>query len=65
MFNLIYLDASDSTKFLLLEVYATPEGPVHHKTTAHYNEWRETVADMMAVPRTAQKLINLFPASPS
>ena len=27
----------------------------------HYKTWRETVADMMAVPRTNIKFVNHFP----
>ncbi len=41
--------------------YNCPEAPAQHKETAHYNLWRETVADMMAEPRTNIKFRNLFP----
>lgn len=51
----------DATKFVLLEVYRTPEDPAKHKETAHYQKWRDTVADMMAEPRYAIKYNNLFP----
>lgn len=53
----------DPTKFVLVEVYKNAEAPVAHKDTAHYNIWRETVADMMAEPRSAVKYKNLFPAT--
>ena len=51
----------DPTRFVLVEVYRTPEDPAHHKETAHYAKWRDTVADMMAEPRTSVKYTNVFP----
>ena len=56
-------DQADPTKFVLVEVYKTPEAPAAHKETAHYLTWRETVADMMAEPRQARKFSNLFPTT--
>jgi (4S)-4-hydroxy-5-phosphonooxypentane-2,3-dione isomerase len=53
--------ADDSTRFVLVEVYKTPDAPAKHKETAHYAAWRDAVADMMAEPRTSVKLINIFP----
>lgn len=53
----------DATKFVLVEVYKNAEAPALHKETAHYNTWRETVADMMAEPRQAIKYKNHFPAT--
>lgn len=41
----------DPTRFVLVEVYRTPEAVAAHKATAHYALWRDTVAPMMAVPR--------------
>lgn len=52
---------ADPTQFTLVEVYRTPEDPARHKETAHYQTWRDTVADMMAAPRSAVKYDNLFP----
>ena len=43
----------DSTRFLLIEVYRDAEAPLRHKETAHYQKWRDTVAPMMASPRTS------------
>jgi len=43
--------AEDPCKFILYEAYATGEDAAAHKQTAHYNTWRETVADWMAEPR--------------
>ena len=51
----------DSTRFVLVEVYRTPDDPARHKETAHYQKWRDTVADMMAEPRTSIKYSNVFP----
>src|SRR5690606_6844431 len=31
----------DPTRFLLLEIYRTPEDPARHKETAHYAAWRD------------------------
>ena len=42
----------DNTKFTLYEVYENEEAVAFHKTTEHYNKWREEVADYMASPRT-------------
>jgi quinol monooxygenase YgiN len=51
----------DPTRFVLVEVYLTPDDPGRHKETAHYQKWRDTVADMMAEPRTAIKYDNIYP----
>ncbi len=50
----------DPTRFVLVEVYRTSDDPAKHKETAHYTKWRDTVADMMAQPRTGIKYANLF-----
>jgi quinol monooxygenase YgiN len=51
----------DPTRFVLVEVYRTPEDADRHKETAHYRVWRERVADMMAEPRSGLKYTNAFP----
>ena len=51
----------DPTRFVLVEVYRTSDDPCRHKETAHYQKWRDTVADMMAEPRTSIKYTNVFP----
>lgn len=51
----------DPTRFVLVEVYRTPDDPARHKETAHYQKWRDTVAPMMAEPRSAIKYVNLYP----
>jgi autoinducer 2-degrading protein len=54
-------DRDDPTRFVLVEVYRTPEAPAAHKDTEHYRLWRDTVAEMMAEPRTARRYANVFP----
>lgn len=51
----------DPTRFVLIEVYRTPEDPARHKETVHYQKWRDTVEPMMAEPRASVKLSNVFP----
>lgn len=51
----------DPARFQLLEVYRSVDAPARHKETAHYQQWRDTVAEMMAEPRTSVKFDNLFP----
>lgn len=51
----------DATRFQLLEVYRSADAPARHKETAHYQQWRDAVAGMMAEPRTSVKFDNLFP----
>ncbi|BAH37096.1 MAG TPA: antibiotic biosynthesis monooxygenase [Gemmatimonas aurantiaca] len=45
--------ADDPTRFSLMEIYRDAQAPVAHKETAHYARWRDTVAPMMASPRTS------------
>lgn len=52
----------EPTRFVLVEVYRDKEAPARHKETAHYASWRDTVASMMAQPRSSVKYANLFPA---
>ena len=52
---------NDPTRFVLVEVYRTEDAPAQHKETAHYQTWRDTVAAMMAEPRSSVKFVNLFP----
>lgn len=54
--------ADDPTRFVLVEAYRTSGAPAAHKETAHYATWRDTVAPMMAEPRTSAKFANVFPA---
>jgi autoinducer 2-degrading protein len=60
-FDLIQ-QADDPTRFILVEIYRTPEAPAEHKATRHYEVWRDAVAPMMAEPRSSVKFSNIFPA---
>ena len=51
----------DRTRFVLIEVYRSPESAAAHKETAHYAKWRDTVADMMTEPRHSVKYNDVFP----
>jgi autoinducer 2-degrading protein len=51
----------DPTRFVLVEVYRDESAPAEHKKTAHYQTWRDTVAEMMAEPRSSVKYDNVFP----
>ena len=45
----------DPTRFVLVEIYRTPDDPARHKATAHYVAWRDAVEPMMAMSRTSTK----------
>lgn len=51
----------DPTRFVLVEIYRTPDAPAAHKATAHYATWRDTVAEMMAEPRSSLRYDAVFP----
>jgi quinol monooxygenase YgiN len=51
----------DPTRFVLVEIYRSTDATVAHKTTPHYEKWRDAVAPMMAEPRSSVKLTNVFP----
>lgn len=57
----ILQDIADSARFTFVEVYRTPDAQAQHRETAHYQTWRDTVAGMMAEPRTSVKYTNIFP----
>jgi len=52
--------ADDPTRFVLVEVYRTPDASAKHKETAHYAKWRDAVAPMTAEPRTSVKFGEVF-----
>jgi quinol monooxygenase YgiN len=52
--------ADDPTRFVLVEAYRSADAPAAHKATAHYARWRDTVADMMAEPRSAVRYESVF-----
>jgi autoinducer 2-degrading protein len=51
----------DPTRFALYEAYENEAASAAHKDTAHYLEWRETVAGWMAEPRQGVKYEGLLP----
>ena len=53
--------SDDPARFILVEAYRTADAPAAHKETSHYQTWRDTVAPMMAEPRTSVKFTNVFP----
>lgn len=53
--------ADDPCQFVLYEAYRTAEDAAAHKDTAHYLEWRDTVADWMASPRKGVLHRGLYP----
>ncbi len=53
--------ADDPTRFVLVEVYRDEAANAAHRETPHYAVWRDTVANMMAVPRTRAIYHELFP----
>lgn len=53
--------SDDPSRFVLVEVYRSAEAAAQHKETVHYQVWRDTVADMMAEPRSSVKYSNVFP----
>ncbi|WP_028978606.1 antibiotic biosynthesis monooxygenase [Sporocytophaga myxococcoides] len=57
----ILQDASDPSKFVFYEAYASEAAAAAHKETNHYLTWRDTVAPFMAKPREGVKHQILFP----
>ena len=55
-------DQENPNRFVLNEVYRTPQDPASHKQTPHYSQWKEKVAEMMASPRTKAVYSNVLPA---
>jgi (4S)-4-hydroxy-5-phosphonooxypentane-2,3-dione isomerase len=52
----------DPTRFVLYEAYANAEDAAAHKQTAHYAQWRDAVASMMAEPRRGVPMRGLYPS---
>lgn len=57
----VYQQTDDPSRFTLVEIYRTENDPVSHRTTAHYARWRDSVAEMMAEPRTRVTNQFVFP----
>ncbi len=56
-------DQADPGHVVLVEIYRDADAAAAHKQTAHYATWRDTVADMMARPRSSQKFAPVFPVA--
>ena len=57
-------DDGDACKFILYEAYVSEEAAAAHKSTVHYLNWRDTVADWMAQPRQGFRHTILCPPVP-
>jgi quinol monooxygenase YgiN len=57
----VLADRDDPTHVVLVEVYRDERAAAAHKETAHYATWRDTVAPMMARPRTNVRFVNISP----
>ena len=55
-------DQADPAHVVLNEVYRDEEASAAHKLTPHYATWRDSVAEMMAVPRESARYSAVFPA---
>lgn len=62
-FDIVH-DRGDPTHVVLVEVYVDEDAPAHHKATEHYATWRDTVAPMMARPRTSVTFDAVDPVDP-
>jgi (4S)-4-hydroxy-5-phosphonooxypentane-2,3-dione isomerase len=51
----------DPNRFVFYEAYHDESAFSAHQRTAHYSKWKETVAPMMAEPRSSQKCTSVFP----
>ncbi len=55
-------DQAAPAHVVLTEVYRDEEASAAHKRTPHYATWRDSVAEMMAVPRESARYSAVFPA---
>ena len=53
--------ADDPARFVLVEVYRTPDDPARHRETAHYQAWAEAAPALLAEPRSKTIFNNVFP----
>ena len=57
-------DQQDDTKFVHVEIFKNKTASAAHEETAHYLEWKETVADMVVEPLQARKFDNVSSTLP-
>jgi len=55
----------DPQRFVLYEWYVDEDAAKAHKTTAHYDAWRDAVADWLVEPRHGVRYVGLFPETPN
>ncbi len=55
----------DPNRFVLYEWFVDEEAAKAHRTTAHYDAWREAVADWLVEPRYGVRYVGLFPETPA
>lgn len=58
-------DAGEEGRFLLYEVFVSPEAVEAHRKTSHYLAWRAKVEPWMARPREGRSHQVIAPADPS
>lgn len=51
----------DPDRFVLYEWFVDADAAAAHKTTPHYDAWRDTVADWLVEPRYGIRYTGLFP----
>jgi (4S)-4-hydroxy-5-phosphonooxypentane-2,3-dione isomerase len=56
--------ADDPSRFILNEVYHSPDDVASHRASPHYNAWAAKVADMFAEPRSRTFYSNVYPPDP-
>ena len=56
-------DQADPAHVVLAEAYRDGDAQGAHRLTAHYAAWRDSVAEMMAEPRTVTTYSVVFPSS--
>jgi (4S)-4-hydroxy-5-phosphonooxypentane-2,3-dione isomerase len=57
----VLVDREDDAHVVLVEVYRDDHAAAAHKETAHYAQWRDAVAPMMARPRQSVRYRNASP----
>ena len=54
-------DLSDASRFTLVEIYSDEKSKDAHKTTSHYERWRDACGPMMQSPRSAERYLAVEP----
>jgi (4S)-4-hydroxy-5-phosphonooxypentane-2,3-dione isomerase len=51
----------DPNRFVLYEWYVDEDAAKAHKSTAHYDAWRDAVTEWLVEPRYGVRYVGLFP----